>query len=355
MAMPAARHAILFCAISIAAYGPAASEAEQAPVGFHFFVPAGAQNLREHSRQNVVEIAYTVAMRYPAGRFVCELDNAVAHDGWRGLREDFLNPGLPTSLVRGWTDIVNGVKKPETHVHAWSSEWLNDAGDLLSYSLTYEYPEGATPALGTLQVAAVRWPANVARAMVRAMAGEKRVSQLPSLALRHVDHDCNPPVWSRFVADTTGEANPEFFPTDLNVVEAIEINNDIDGVAGRIADALRGKRPGLRIGTPKKHSFLDGGLLNLTFACRCKHPGAPDGFYVTEAVVYKPAISGREWREPARVLFYWSDDGNPAWKHVSSACFKEQVHSRSCLSAFRAADISFTDALASALGDRDKR
>jgi hypothetical protein len=349
--MPAARHAVLLYAISMVACGPAGSGTEHKSTDFHFFVPPDAQNVREQSRQNVVEVAYSVATPYPAGRFICELENAVAHDRWHGLREDFMNPGLPTSLIRGWNDIVNGLKKPETHVHGWSSEWLNDEGELLSYWLRYEYPEGAKPALGTLQVQAVRWPAKVVPALV----GEKRASQLASLTLRHADHDCSPPIWSRFVKDATGEADPVFSPSDVRVIEEIQINDDIDGVADRIAETIRAKRPGLRVGTPKEDPLLDGARLNLSFACRCKQPGAPNGFYVTEAVAYKPAISGGKWHEPARVLFHWNDGGDPAWKHVSASCFAERVHSPACLSAFHAADISFTDALVSALGDRDTR
>jgi hypothetical protein len=72
-------------------------------------------------------------------------------------------------------------------------------------------------------------------------------------------------------------------------------------------------------------------------------------------MAYEPAIEGRAWREPARVLFYWNDAGDPAWKHVAKSCFQEREHSRSCLAAFQAADISFTEVLSAALGPRDRR
>jgi hypothetical protein len=61
---------------------------------FQFFMPADAQNVRRESRQNVFETAYTVAIPYPAARFICELDNAVARDGWRGL---------PRRLPESWS------------------------------------------------------------------------------------------------------------------------------------------------------------------------------------------------------------------------------------------------------------
>jgi hypothetical protein len=188
------------------------------------------------------------------------------------------------------------------------------------------------------------------------MIGPARVSQLSSLTMRHVDRGCVPPAWSSFVKATTGEADPVFSPTDLGSAEGIQITHDIAGLADRIAQAVRAKNPELHVGTVQ--TLLASGnpaYLDFSFACRCKQRGAPDGFYVTEVMVYEPAIESRAWREPARVLFYWNDAGDPAWKHLAKSCFQEREHSRSCLAAFQAADISFTDVLSAALGQRDRR
>jgi hypothetical protein len=346
--MPAWRHVVLLCSVLATSCQRTAGTTGE-PSQFQFFIPPDAQNVRNVSRQGMSEVAYEIAMPYPAARFICELDNAIGHGGWRALREDFLNPGTPTSHVRGWNDFINGVKKPQTHEHVWSGSWLSDDSELLLYWLEYEYPEGAKPDFGTLRVKAIRWPANIVQALV----GAERVSQLTSFAMRYVERGCTAPPWSRFVTDVARDPDPVFSPMDLSAVDGIEVDSDVGGLADRIADAIRARNPLLPVGTLQKRlSSGDGPSLMFQFACRCKQRGAPDGFYVTEVVVYKPSIAWRTWRDPARVLFYWSDRGDPAWKHVSKACFNERVHSPSCLSAFRAADISFVDALSSALGNR---
>jgi len=296
----------------------------------------------------VPEVSYTIAAPYLPSQFICDLTTNLDHDGWRALREDPLNPGRASSIVEGWGDFINAIKKPETHVHSWSAHWVNDTGDLLLYWLQYEYLEGAKPDFRLLKVHGVRWPAAAARALT-----QRSAADLSALTISHPNPGCAVPVpWSEFVRGETREAEPAYLPYEMAGISAIDINEDIDGLADRMVEQIHRKVPGLKIGTvsaPLSSPSFNDATLAFAFACRCRQHGAPDGIYVREVVVYKPSHSHIDWIDPPRVLFYWSDGGDPAWKHVSEACFNERVRSAACTTAFHNADISFTDALTSAL------
>jgi hypothetical protein len=128
---------------------------------------------------------------------------------------------------------------------------------------------------------------------------------------------------------------------------------DIDGLAERIAAALKSRVPHVDVVTSgAARTERPEALLNFTAECRCREPGAPDGFYIREIVLYTSRVdhSGR-WTDPPRVLFHWNDGGLPAWKQVPPHCFSS-TRSASCAEAFRQADVAFVNALASAIGAR---
>jgi hypothetical protein len=81
------------------------------------------------------------------------------------LKEDWLNPGLPSSHVRGWTYYEDETKKPATSVRAWGAEWENGAHDILTYLLEYRCLENAcssTLDLRDMRVVAIYIPADLA-------------------------------------------------------------------------------------------------------------------------------------------------------------------------------------------------
>jgi hypothetical protein len=346
----------LVVALAVALSGCSGSKPQgstQAPSDVHFFIPANAQGVKYGGRPEIPEVSYSVETPYPASQFLCDLTTNLDHDHWRALREDPLNPGRASSIVEGWGDFINGLKKPQTHEHSWLTSWVDDKGELLLYALRYDYPEGAKPDFRLLEVSAVRWPADAARALTG-----RSAAQLSALTVSPPDPGCAVPVpWSEFVRGQTRESEPAYVPYELKGISAIDIANDIDGLAGRIAQAIQQKHPALKVVTPAAlpSPTVNDAVLTFAFACRCRQRGAPDGFYVTEAVVYKPSVTGLGWNDPARVLFYWSDHGDPAWKHVPAGCFSERTRSQSCATAFLNADISFTNAIVAALGDAKAR
>lgn len=338
--------------------------AQQAPVPSAFFIPDGARDVEHQERQGIHEVTYEVDALYPASPFLCELAQHLDQRQWRGLREDALNARSESSLVSGWGDYGDGTRKPETHVHSWNAQWRNHGGDLLSYGLTYEYPAKAKPELTTLKVFAVIWPATVVRSQLGSRADELPALMMPvlftgvpQLGESPNGRQCVQPQWSEFVTSKSAGATPvRALPFELAQVHSIGMQSDIDGLAGRIAAVLHAKVPGLRVRTVHdRGSEASDAMLDFRADCRCNERGAPDGFYVREAVLYKPG-NQREWSEPARVLYYWTDAGNPTWKsQTPSSCFGQKTLSAACKTAFEQADVAFAAALASTLTELQNR
>lgn len=355
---------VLSCVVALPACNQRDPQQAQTPVPAGLYVPEGARNVQQRQRQGIREISYNVAAAYPASSFLCELTNYVERQQWRGLREDALNAGSESSLVSGWGDYGNATRQPETHVHAWMSQWLNQQGDLLTYALQYEYPAAGTPDLSTLKVFALIWPANLVRAQLGSRADQLPALMMPAttVALAKAgepsnDRPCVQPQWSQFVTSKSERAAPVLaLSSELARVHSIDIQSDIDGLGGRIAATLKAQVPDLRVRTVHdRTSEPSDATLDFRAECRCNEAGAPNGFYVREAVLYKHGIQ-REWTEPARVLFYWTDAGNPAWKSkVPASCIGQKALSQACKAAFEEADLAFAVALASTLIDVQNR
>ena len=101
--------------------------------------------------------------------------------------------------------------------------------------------------------------------------------------------------------------------SELATVQSIRINREVDGFARRIATALQAAVPGLTVTTIEPTDVPaqeEDASLDFQFACRCDDKRKAT-LYVTEAVLYtRPVAFG--WAEPARVLFYWNQQGAAA-------------------------------------------
>jgi hypothetical protein len=85
--------------------------------------------------------------------------------GWDTLKEDWLNPGLPSSHVRGWVYFQDSTKTPATSVREWNADSENGAHDILTYMLDYSCPDdlcSSTRDLHDLRVIAIHIPAHLA-------------------------------------------------------------------------------------------------------------------------------------------------------------------------------------------------
>lgn len=349
---------VIAIAATLTACESAKTQQVQLPSGF--FIPEGARQVQFYERDAVREVSYKLDVAYPASPFLCELTQHLDDGHWHGLREDAFNPGLESSLVRGWTNFGNASRRPETHVHSWGAQWRNQRGDLLTYGIRYEYPENTRPRLSTMSVTALIWPAELVRSQLgsraEALSGlEIRTvhSTVPERAEAGSARRCAQPQWSELVSGKSMGATPvPALPSELAHLRSINIQHDIDGIAPRIAAILAARIPALHVTTVNERTPQHpDATLDFRAECRCNEAGTPNGFYVREAVLYREGVQG-EWTEPARVLYHWTDAGTPTWKsNVPAGCIGQKVLSPTCKAAFQQADVAFAAALASTLID----
>ena len=275
------------------------------------FIRGDARAFRLDERAGAQQMVYQVPEPYPASRFLCQLTTYLVQHQWSALREDPLNPGTPTSFVRGWSDFTNGVRQPETHDHTWSGWWTNDHGDLLMYGLSYSYPENSPAVMDTLHVAASVWHSDVDPRLLPVRVGPLSVLSHPVQAVG-TGPECAAPQWTAFVQSAVTPHPVAGLSSETGPVRSIEIMNEIDGMAARMATELQMAVPGLKVSTPLARDAsaeTPTAYLNFQFACRCDDKRHPV-MYVTEAVLYSRGF-GLDWDEPARVLYYWSRRNAP--------------------------------------------
>jgi hypothetical protein len=92
----------------------------------------------ENRDENEGTVLYKVNEPYPAGPAVETIRRRLESRGWRPLSEDFLNPGVPTSLVRGWGNYEDRTGAVPVEVHQWTAQWEDDSKRIVWYVLTYD-------------------------------------------------------------------------------------------------------------------------------------------------------------------------------------------------------------------------
>ena len=114
------------------------------------------------------QLTYLVDSDYPAESTVAFLSAELRKRHWEPLREDFLNPGIPSSEVRGWMQFEDATREPRATVRQWGVDWEDGAHNITLYDLKYRYPmTGAhdPPDSRMLHVMALYIPARVAEKM----------------------------------------------------------------------------------------------------------------------------------------------------------------------------------------------
>lgn len=126
---------------------------------------SGATNIDYAKVNKTDQVTFNLKADYPAAGIIDQLLKGTSDMGWTPLKEDFLNPGLPTSIVRGWSYYEDASRKPYTKVHSWQTDWQNKNGDVLIYRLRYRYPLNSQPEMSSMSVIAIYIPAPLAETM----------------------------------------------------------------------------------------------------------------------------------------------------------------------------------------------
>jgi hypothetical protein len=86
------------------------------------------------------QLTYMLDAEYPAHSTISFISAELQKRRWEPLHEDFLDPGIPTSEVRGWTQFEDRSEEPRATVRAWSCDWEDGAHNITTYFLRYRYP-----------------------------------------------------------------------------------------------------------------------------------------------------------------------------------------------------------------------
>jgi len=143
---------------------PASAPSEE--VASVLFVLEGARDVRQNNGAvGSYHVTYALSEKHPAGNAIRRISSQLEVLGWQPLKEDWLNPGVPSSHVRGWTDFIDATRRPTQHVHQWSAQWQDDSGNLVMYFFRYAFPENGPADLDSLSVIASWYPAAGVAAM----------------------------------------------------------------------------------------------------------------------------------------------------------------------------------------------
>jgi len=118
-------------------------------------------------------VSFSFTEAYPAPKAIQQISSHLRDLAWVPLKEDWLNPGLPSSHVRGWTDFGDNTGNSPRHVHQWGAQWQDSRGNLVAYSLRYAYPEGGPRELRSLWVNGTWFPARSVKIMRRQILGAR--------------------------------------------------------------------------------------------------------------------------------------------------------------------------------------
>lgn len=136
------------------------------PLPSCFVIAPGATRVSRTEFQGKDQLTYRVEASYPARNILKLVTGRLRTLGWVGLKEYWLNPGLPSSLIRGWDYFEDQTTRPATSVRAWQADWENRRHDILVYILEYRCPDklcASTAEIHDLRVTAIHVPADLAK------------------------------------------------------------------------------------------------------------------------------------------------------------------------------------------------
>ncbi len=108
------------------------------------------------------QLDYFLDTKFPASGVIGWVSDHLKDAGWKPLTHDFLNPTLPSSQVQGWRHFIDGRGKHDICVHAWTGDWTDASGNVVTYAFIYRTVDCSTSHLTNLEVLVVYYPAQTA-------------------------------------------------------------------------------------------------------------------------------------------------------------------------------------------------
>jgi hypothetical protein len=133
-----------------------------------------AENVRYDDKDGAWWVYYDVQADYPAEDVLRFIKDSLKRQGWQPLEQDFLNPDIRSSHVRGWQEYIDGRTTPKTQVHQWLAQWKNGQGDVVGYVLKYRHPEEKSPMPKTVSVVGTYFPAHIVEQQLKWAEAERK-------------------------------------------------------------------------------------------------------------------------------------------------------------------------------------
>jgi hypothetical protein len=126
-----------------------------------FVQVTGARDEKIFKLGNSRRMTCQVESLYPSTEVISEIKAKLSAKGWEPLKDDFMNPGLPTSYVKGWDKFTDKDHIPPTKVYRWTADWKNKSNEVTRYILIHEYPLGIDSPMSELHITAEYYPASI--------------------------------------------------------------------------------------------------------------------------------------------------------------------------------------------------
>jgi hypothetical protein len=134
----------------------------------------GAEDVQAYQQaDNSTSVSYFVVATYPAAEVLMIIDQHLRALGFEPMRNDWLNPEIPSSYTRGWTDFEDASSDPPVLIHQWMTHWRNEEGSVVLVDLRYSSPVPieqnalSTPASDTVRITVALLPPDLAKTLFR--------------------------------------------------------------------------------------------------------------------------------------------------------------------------------------------
>ena len=127
------------------------------------YVEAGAKSIEYQKLYGSDQLYYKIIIDYPANTLINNIGVHLKSRGWEKLEYDYLNPGIPSSHVSGWSDFEDISTEHPKVVYHWLAQWINVHGDIVVYSLKYSWQRNGVPYKQLLSAVAIYLPASIVK------------------------------------------------------------------------------------------------------------------------------------------------------------------------------------------------
>lgn len=102
---------------------------------------ASAYNIVYYKMGVSDQVSYFVKEDYPAELFLSNLSTYLSKMDYTPLKEDFMNPGISSSNVKGWDYFIDATQSPERKIKQWIGGWQGKDESIVRCMLRYDNPK----------------------------------------------------------------------------------------------------------------------------------------------------------------------------------------------------------------------